>query len=116
MTFTPVWTARAQKTYDELKAKAEASLKARRRAKKTKATKDEGLFKQIHKCIQHLIRNPKHPGLATHEYHSLANPYDRKGKVFEAYAQNDTPGAYRVFWCYGPDRRQITIVAITPHP
>ena len=114
--FTPVWTPAAQETYDELKAKAAASLKARQSSKKAKATKDEGLFKQIHKCIQHLLRNPRHPGLATHEYDSLTNPYDKKQKVFEAYAQNDTPGAYRVFWCYGPDKAQITIIAITPHP
>lgn len=117
--FAAVWTVKAQETYHELKAKAEASLKARQRSKKTKktkATKAEGLFKQVHKCIRHLISNPKHPGLATHEYHTLTNPYNEKGKVFEAYAQNDTAGAYRVFWCYGPDRRQITIIAITPHP
>ena len=116
MVFAPVWTPAAQETYDQFKAKAEASLKARRRSRKAKATKDEVLFKQVHKCIQHLIRNPKHPPLATHEYHSLAHPYDKKGKVFEAHAQSATPGAYRVFWCYGPERRQITIIAITPHP
>ena len=114
--FTCVWTRAAQKTYDELKAKAQASLRARQRSKRTKATKDEGLFKQVHKCIQHLLRNPKHPGLATHEYHSLTNPYDNRKKVFETYAQDDTPGAYRVFWCYGPEKAQITILAITPHP
>ncbi len=114
--FTRVWTPAGQETYDELKAKAEASLKARQRSKKAKATKDEGLFKQVHKCIEHLLRNPSHPGLETHEYDSLENPYDKKKKVFEAYVQNDTPGAYRVFWCYGPERAQITIIAITPHP
>lgn len=116
MVFTRVWTTAAQETYDEFKAKAEASLKARQRSKKAKATKDEGLFKQVRKCIEHLLRNPKHPGLATHEYDSLQNPYDKKDKVFEAYVQKDTPGAYRVFWCYGPERAQITIIAITPHP
>ena len=114
--FTCVWTPAAQEMYDELKAKGEASLKARQRSKRAKTTKDEGLFKQVHKCIQHLLRNPRHPGLATHEYYSLTNPYDKKDKVFEAYAQNDTPDAYRVFWCYGPERVQITIIAITPHP
>ena len=116
MVITGVWTPVARETYDELKAKANASLKARQRSKKAKATKEEGLFKQVHKCIKHLFRNPKHPGLATHEYNSLENPYDKKGKVFEAYVQNDTPGAYRVFWCYGPERAQITIIAITSHP
>jgi len=37
-------------------------------------------------------------------------------KVFAAYAQNRTPGAYRIFWCYGPGKKDITILAITPHP
>ncbi|UCC31260.1 MAG: hypothetical protein JSU86_03085 [Phycisphaerales bacterium] len=114
--FSPVWTPKAQETYDELRVRAETSLKARRDSGKRKATKDEGLFKQVHKCIQHLLRNPKHPGLVTHEYHSLTHPYDKNEKVFEAYAQHKTPGAYRVFWCYGPQKGQITIVAITPHP
>ena len=27
-----------------------------------------------------------------------------------------TPGACRTFWCYGPAKREITIIAITPHP
>ena len=27
-------------------------------------------------------------------------------KVFEAYGQNNTFGAYRVFWHYGPDEIQ----------
>ena len=52
--------------------------------------------------------------LNTHEFTSLKGP---KGeKVFEAYVQQKTPAAYRIFWYYGPDRKQITIVAITPHP
>ncbi len=114
--FTLLWTPRAQETYDELKAKASASLKARRRSRKKKATKAEGVFKQVHKCVTHLTANPKHPGLHTHEYHSLTNPHDPKQKVFEAYAQHKTPGAYRVFWCYGKKNGEITIIAITPHP
>lgn len=114
--FPAAWTKIAQETYDELKAKAQASLRARKTSKRKKATKDEGLFKQVHKCITHLVQNPKHSGLHTHAYLSITHPYDSKKKVFEAYAQNKTPGAYRVFWCYGPDKKQITIVAITPHP
>lgn len=54
--------------------------------------------------------------LKTHEYSQIANPYDPSKKVFEAYAQNNTPGAYRVFWCYGPIQHPITIITITPHP
>ncbi|MSQ48358.1 MAG: hypothetical protein EXR78_08265 [Deltaproteobacteria bacterium] len=63
-----------------------------------------------------LEQNPRHPGLNTHEYDGIPNPYDNNQKVFEAYAQNKTPGAYRIFWCYGPGKQQITILAITPHP
>jgi hypothetical protein len=36
--------------------------------------------------------------------------------VFEAYAQNKTPSAYRLFWHYGPNKGTIPIIAITPHP
>lgn len=68
------------------------------------------------KCLSLLSTNTRHPGLHTHEFHSLPNPFDPKGKVFEAYVQNRTPGAYRVFWCYGPSKGEITIIAITPHP
>ena len=36
--------------------------------------------------------------------------------MFEAYAENNTPGAYRIFWYYGPEKTMISIIAITPHP
>jgi len=114
--FTLVWMPEAKAAYDELKAEAVASLVSRRKKEKAKSSKDEGLFKQVHKTLSLLASNPKHPGLQTHEYHSLLHPYDPIQKVFEAYAQNQTPGAYRIFWCYGPGKRQITLIAITPHP
>jgi hypothetical protein len=114
--FTLVWTPEATSAYDELKARALASLASRRKKEKAKSSKDEGLFKQVHKTVTLLAANPKHPGLQTHEYRSLPHPYDLAQKVFEAYAQNQTSNAYRVFWCYGPGKRQITIVAVTPHP
>jgi hypothetical protein len=37
-------------------------------------------------------------------------------EIFEAYAENNTPAAYRIFWCYGPEKDNITIISITPHP
>jgi hypothetical protein len=37
-------------------------------------------------------------------------------EVFEAYAENKTPAAYRIFWHYGPKKGQISVVAITAHP
>lgn len=78
---------------------------------------DKGLskrYKAVKKALQLLSQNPRHPGLQTHEFTTLKGP---KGeKVFEAYAEQSTPAAYRVFWYYGPKEKQITIIAITPHP
>lgn len=116
MKFTLAWDRKAKDAYNLLKLKAEASLKARETSKRKKATRDEGLFKQVRKCIQLLQQNPRHPGLQAHEFESMANPFQKDEKVFVVYAQQKTPGAYRVFWCYGPRKEEITIVAITPHP
>jgi len=114
--FTLKWTKTAHATYKDLMAQA-ATVKERRKSKaKKKSSKQEGLLKQVEKTLRLLTANPKHPGLHTHEYDAIENPYDKSQKVFEAYAQNDTPSAYRVFWCYGPKKGELTIIAITPHP
>ena len=114
--FSLKWMDAGSKTYNKLKAEAEEIVKARKAKNKKKSSKQEGLFRQVHKTLNLLQSNPKHPGLHTHEYDSIENPYDPDQKVFEAYAQNKTPGAYRVFWCYGPGKKEITIITITPHP
>jgi len=75
-----------------------------------------GLVKQVKKALGLLQTNPWHPSLQTHRFSALGHPYDPDGKVFEAYVQHQTPAAYRLFWCYGPRKGQITIIAITPHP
>jgi hypothetical protein len=79
--------------------------------------KDKGLEKRynaVKKAIRFLSENPRHKSLKTHEFTSLSGP---KGeKIFEAYAEQSTPVAYRIFWYYGPSKNQITIIAITPHP
>ena len=68
----------------------------------------------VRKSLGYLESNPKHPSLNTHEYNSLTKQFGIK--IFEAYAENKTPQAYRIFWHYGPDKSEITIIAITPHP
>ncbi len=68
----------------------------------------------VRKSLGYLENNPKHPSLNTHEYNSLTRQFGIK--IFEAYAENKTPEAYRIFWHYGPDKSEITIIAITPHP
>jgi hypothetical protein len=72
------------------------------------------VLKAVRKCLGFLETNLHHRSLKTHEFRSLKGPNGEK--VFEAYAQQKTPGAYRVFWYYGPVRGMITVVAITPHP
>lgn len=71
-------------------------------------------YKAVRKTLLFLSKNPRHPGLQTHEFTTLKGP--RGEKVFEAYSEQSTPAAYRVFWYYGPEENQITVVAITPHP
>ena len=58
--------------------------------------------------------NLRHPSLHTHKFDAFSSPFD--GDVFESYAQNKTPGAYRIFLCYGPEKGYIYLIAITPHP
>jgi hypothetical protein len=71
-------------------------------------------LKKVRKTLGLLETNPRHPGLATHEFTSLSGPAGEK--VFEAYVENRTPGAWRIFWYYGPKPGMIRILNITPHP
>jgi hypothetical protein len=116
VSFNVVYTATADLTFRQLEDEAKKANENRLKNKIKKSSKQEGLFKQVYKTIKFLAENPRHPSLKTHEFDSIPNPYNKEQKVFEAYAQNNTPGAYRVFWCYGPNKIDITIIAITPHP
>ena len=96
--FELVWADTAKETYNLLKTNASQKKQ----------------YKAVEKTIKLLAKNPRHPSLQTHPFMSLQGP--NKEKVFEAYAEQKTPAAYRVFWYYGPVRGIITILAITPHP
>lgn len=71
-------------------------------------------FKAVRKTLGLMESNLKHPSLKTHKFTSLKAPNNEE--VFESYAENNTSGAYRIFWYYGPNKKQITILAITAHP
>lgn len=74
----------------------------------------KGVAKAVIKSIVLMTHNLKHPSLNTHKFDALSGP---NGEViFETYAQNKTPGAYRIFWYYGPEKLQITVIEICPHP
>ncbi len=92
------WTAEARETYNLLKSTASQRKR----------------YKAVKKTIKFLATNPRHPSLKAHEYMSLKGPNGEK--VFEAYAEQRTPAAYRVFWYYGPSKGIITIFTITSHP
>ena len=70
--------------------------------------------RKVLKTLALMEANLRHPGLKTHKYDSLTGP--NKEEVFEAYVENRTPGAFRIFWYYGPDSGVITVFTITPHP
>jgi hypothetical protein len=82
----------------------------------------KAVLKQVGKTLRYLETDLRAKSLQTHEYQSLTRRYGIK--VFEAYVQQKTPAAHRVFWHYGPDEIGkdgkripiITIIAITPHP
>jgi hypothetical protein len=82
----------------------------------------EGVLKQVRKTLGYIETNLRSKSLQTHEFESLTRRYGKK--IFEAYVQQSTASAYRIFWHYGPDETDkngkriaiITILAITPHP
>lgn len=72
-------------------------------------------FKAVRKALRFLSQDPRHPSLNTHEWKSIRCPHG--DKLWEAYAENNTPGAYRIFFCYAPNAPgTICVVNITPHP
>ncbi len=79
---------------------------------------DSGLAKRLKAARKTLglleLHGPRYPGLQSHKYDSLEGAHGED--VWESYAEQRTPAAYRIFWHYGPGQREITILAITAHP
>ena len=71
--------------------------------------------KKVLKTLR-LLRDigPAHPGLNSHKYHSRSGPHGED--LWESYVENRTPGAWRIWWIYGPEDDMITIVTLGPHP
>lgn len=72
------------------------------------------LRKKLGKTMALIAQNPRHPGLETHEITQLTARFGRK--VWQSYLGNHTPGARRIYWCYGPEKGDITILGFEPHP
>lgn len=76
--------------------------------------KEARLFKKLVKTLRFLSENPQHNSLRSHEIEALSRRYGMK--VWQSYLENNTPGAGRLYWVYGPDRGEITIIGLEPHP
>ena len=75
---------------------------------------EKDLYRKIRKALQHLETNPRHPGLKSHEIEGLTEKYGVR--IWESYLENRKAGARRMFWIYGPETKEITIVGIENHP
>lgn len=71
-------------------------------------------LKRVRKALGLLQTNPRYPSLHSHKYSSITGLNGED--VWDSYVENHTPGAWRIFWCYGPAADTITILTIGPHP
>ena len=37
-------------------------------------------------------------------------------KVWQSYLENKKSGARRMYWVYGPNKNEITVIGLEPHP
>jgi hypothetical protein len=97
--FVLLYTREAEKVIAELRDKQQYATK----------------LKKVRKALRLLERaGPRHPGLGSHAYQSVPGPSG--GTLWESYVENRVPSAWRVWWVYGPEDGQLTVVAIGPHP
>lgn len=95
--FTLLYTREAEKVIEDL------------RGAKQHATK----LKKVRKALRLLEQaGPRHPGLNSHAYQSVPGPDG--ATLWESFVENRTPGAWRIWWIYGPEADQITIVTMGP--
>lgn len=96
--FALIYTAEAEKALTDLQRKQYQSKR-----------------KKVLRTLKQLeVYGPRHPGLNSHPYKSVPGPGG--ATLWESYVENKTPGAWRIWWIYGPGTAQITIVTLGPHP
>ena len=66
---------------------------------------EQKFFKKLVKTLGHLAADPRHNSLASHEIQDLSRKHGIR--IFQSYLENNTPGAGRLFWTYGPDSREV---------
>lgn len=80
----------------------------------TLSSAEENLYKLMGKAMRLIATDPRYPGLQTHEIAALSKRYGMK--VWQSYLEKNTPRAGRIFWVYGPEKGDITIIGLEPHP
>lgn len=69
--------------------------------------------RRVRRSLEQLAHDPRHPGLHSHQYAVAGRLH--AAAVWESYVQNDAPGAWRIWWRYGPGDDVITVLLIGPH-
>lgn len=72
------------------------------------------LYKKWGHALKNLSLSPFYPSLDTHEIDELTQRYGIK--VWQSYLENKKSKAQRMFWVYGPNQQEITIIGLEPHP
>ncbi|MBQ7478674.1 MAG: hypothetical protein IJT01_07210 [Selenomonadaceae bacterium] len=85
-----------------------------KRQKGTLSKEEASLYKKWGQAMAHLSQNPQHPGLHSHEIPPLSKRYGMK--VWQSYLENKTSSAIRMYWVYGPEKQDITVIGLEPHP
>lgn len=80
----------------------------------TISKKELSLYNKWGKALRLLSQDPSYPSLHTHDIEPLTKRYGIK--VWQSYLENNTSRAMRMYWVYGPDRQDITIIGLEPHP
>jgi hypothetical protein len=75
---------------------------------------EQKFYRKLVKALGHLRENPRHNSLASHEIDALSRKCGFR--VFQSYLENKTPATGRMFWSYGPDKGDITILGVEAHP
>lgn len=97
--FSLLYTREAEKAIDDLCAKQQYAKK----------------LKKVRKALRLLAQvGPRHPDLHSHDYQSVPGPDG--ATLWESYVENKTLAAWRIWWIYGPEGGQLTIVTSGPHP
>ncbi|WP_326960520.1 hypothetical protein [Amycolatopsis sp. NBC_01286] len=97
--FRLLYSDETKAVLEDLRAKAQHARKLRKVKKALAFMEQQG---------------PSYPGLRTHPMESIPGPNGKT--LYQSYVENNTPGAWRIWWVYGPEADQISIVSVGPHP